>query len=802
MAFATITACAAEPVETAAAVTARYQQAVAQARDGQTATALETLRALVAQYPQRRDLINDYAVVLGWAGEHAAALALLDRIDRSTAPGYVIEGFAGSARALHQFEFAESLYREAVARDAARVEPQLGLALTLAEAGKLDDASQLIERLRLTYPQRIDVLEAYAAIAVLRHDDFAALAAYQAILQQQPTHRNALRGKIQTLSRLGTPQLGIEIADQNPGVLTADERAAIAADRTAHQIRWGAIAAGSERGTARFAVIDAALADSDAAGARALDRNNELSPVERQLALDRIGALRERYRMREAVALYEALAARPLPLPAYAQSAAASAYLYLEQPEKARDLYRAALVSDPANLETRIGLFYALAESEDHAAALTEIDAAVAATPQWMDAWSPATVHENPAYARVLSARAMAPLFANRVGEAEQRLHVLSDRVPYNMEVRTDYASTMRARGWPRKAERELTWILAADPDNSGALGEHAGALLEMRDYRKAEAALALAQAVAAEDGRVVRATRLAQVHDMRELIVDATVGRSSGGPSGTQDYAVDTRLYSSPFDYNYRVFAHAFNAEAKLDNGTGRRNRIGGGLEYRSTLFTASGELSQGINEGNTGAAAALAYTPDDYWTFRGTLDSSSNAVPLQASLAGINARRGSAEAVWQAHESRSAALGYARMNFSDGNHRDSLQARWTERVIVGPVYKLEITGGLYASHNSLANTPYFNPSNDFSPTLEFSNEWLQWRRYTRAFRHRLVATVGSYSQQGFASGPVYGARYEQEWDADDRLTVRYGIGRTLHPYDGVQTARNFLNFALNWRF
>ena len=795
-------AAAAEPADNVAVGNARYQQAVEQARAGETAIALDTLRTLVEQYPQRREFINDYAVILGWAGEHAAALALLDRIDRTTAPAYVIEGLAGSARALHRFELAESLYREAIARDAARVEPQIGLALTLAEAGRLDDAGPMIERLRLAHPLRIDVLEAYAAIAVLRRDDFAALAAYQAILQQQPTHRNALRGKLQTLSRLGTPQLALEIADQNPGVLTAGERAAIAADRTAHQIRWGAIAADTGRGPARFAGIDLALADSDAAGARALDRDNELSPTERQLALDRIGALRERYRMREAVALYEAMAARPLPLPAYAQSAAASAYLYLEQPEKARDLYRAALISDPANLETRIGLFYALAESEDHAAALREIDAAVAATPQWMDAWSPATVHENPAYARVLSARAMAPLFANRVGEAEQRLHVLSDRVPYNMEVRTDYASTMRARGWPRKAERELTWILAADPDNSGALGEHAGALREMRDYRKAEAALALAQAVATEDGRVVRATRLAQVHEMRELIVDATVGRSSGGPGGTQDYAVDTRLYSSPFDYNYRVFAHAFNAEAKFDNGTGRRNRIGGGLEYRSTLFTASGELSQGINEGNTGVAGALAYTPDDYWTFRGTLDSSSNAVPLQASLAGINARRGSAEAVWQAHESRSAAVGYARMNFSDGNHRDSVQARWTERVIVGPVYKLEITGGLYASHNSLANTPYFNPSNDFSPTLEFANEWLQWRRYTRAFRHRVVATVGSYSQQGFASGPVYGARYEQEWDADDRLTVRYGIGRTLHPYDGVQTARNFLNFALNWRF
>jgi hypothetical protein len=96
----------------------------------------------------------------------------------------------------------------------------------------------------------------------------------------------------------------------------------------------------------------------------------------------------------------------------------------------------------------------------------------------------------------------------------------------------------------------------------------------------------------------------------------------------------------------------------------------------------------------------------------------------------------------------------------------------------------------------------PYFNPSSDFSPTLEFANEWLQWRRYTRAFRHRLVASIGSYWQEGFGTGSVYDARYEQEWDANDRLTFRYGIGHGEHPYDGEQTTRNYCYFYLNWRF
>jgi len=803
MVFIVPAAYAAEQIDAATAeANIQHRSAIEDARAGRVEPALEVLQSLVKRFPQRQDLLGDYVVVLGWAGNHAAALALLDSLNRDYAPVYVIESLANSARRLQRYELAESLYQQSLARDPARVEAEIGLARTLADAGKLDAAATLIGRLHVKYPNRIDVREAAADIAGANRDPFTALAVYDGILALEPANRAAMRGKIRSLAEIGAPQLATALADRNPGILSADEREALAADLTAQQIRWGTIATDTGRGLPRFDGIDRAIADSDAAGARALDPAVKLTTNEHRLALDRISALQVRFRMYDTVALYEAMAARPGAMPAYTQAAAASAYLTLEQPEKARDLYRAALVTDPDNPGSQLGLFYALAESEDHDAALAQLERVVAATPPLIDQWSRLTIRENPVYARVLAARAMAPLFANRPGEAAQRLQILSGHAPYNMQIRTDYASALRARGWPRAAEEELRWVIAVDPGNSGALGERAGALLEMQDYRNAESSLLLAQSVAAEDGRVKRAARLYEVHGLRELIVDGNFGRSSGGPTGTRDYAVDTHLYSRPLDYNYRVFAHAFSAEARFPGGTGRRNRVGGGLEYRSPLITASAELSHDLSGNDNGAAAALAYTPNDRWTFSGIVDSSSNETPLQASLAGINARLVSAEAVWQAHESRSAALYYAHMDFSDNNRRDITRARWTERVIAGPVYSLEVTGALYASGNSQAGAPYFNPSRDFSPTLELANEWLQWRRYTRSFRHRVVLTAGNYWQQGFGTGPVYGARYEQEWAADDRLTLRYGIGRSLHPYDGEKTARNYAVLSLNWRF
>jgi biofilm PGA synthesis protein PgaA len=784
---------------------AAYRAAIDNARSGRLDPAMASLRALVERFPDRQDMLCDYAVVLGWAAEHDAALALLDRIERTRAPAYVLEGLANSARRLARHELAQALYRESMARWPKRPEAQIGLLRSLIDGHQFAAAALLLATLRAGDAQRIDLLGVATELANAQHDDFAALAAEQAILAQQPDNRAALHDKILTLARLGTPQLAIEIADRHPGVLSDAERDSVAADRTAHQIRWGAIAADSGRGTARFATLDLALADSEAAAALALDPQAPLGRVERQRALDRISALRERYRMRDAVALYEAMAARPEPLPAYARSAAASAYLYLERPEMARDLYRQTLLGNPDDLESRIGLFYALAENEEHDAALAVIEQVGDRTPLWIDAWSPQTVRENPAYLRALSARAMAPLLANRPGEAEQRLHQLVDSAPFNSDTRTDYASSMRARGWPRRAEQELRWLLAVDPEHSGALGERTGALLEMNDFANARAALATAQAVSAEDGRVVRAARQWQVHDLRELIVDGNFGRSGGGPTGNRDYSLDTHLFSAPLAENYRAYVHTYTAQARFDAGNGQRKRVGAGVEYRSPLITATGELAHEGGQEKTAASATLAFTPDDFWTLRGEYEQSANQTPLQASLAGIDARRLASEAIWRANESRAAAVSYDNMAFDDGNRRDIVQARWTERVVAGPVYKMELTGAVYASRNSrgsLADSAYFNPSSDFSPTLEVANEWLQWRRYTRAFRHRLVLAAGSYRQQGFAAGAVYDLRYEHEWEADDRITLRYGIGRNLHPYDGVVSARNYGYFYLNGKF
>lgn len=786
---------------------ANYRAAVADARAGRNDAALPVLQSLSERHPERKDIEGDYIVVLGWAGHDDQAVALADKVDRNQAPAYVLEGLAGSARRQKRYDIADSLYRKASERFPQRIEPRLGLVYVALDDNRNEEAARAAQQLKAAYPRDAAVLNAQGDVAAARGDWFAALAAYDATLKQQPENRDALQGKARALSRLGTPQLALELARAHPAAFSDADRQNFAADSTARRVRWGAAAANQGHGPQRFAELDRAIAESDAVGAKALDRNAALSPAERQVALDRVSALQARVRMRDAVDLYEAMAARPEPVPAYAKADAASAYLYLRQPEKARDLYREVVAADPANVDAQLGLFYALAESEDHKAALAQIEKLAVATPETTGAYSAVTTQPNPDYLRVQTARAQAPLLANNAGEAWRRLRDLHARAPANLEVDTAYASTMRARGWPRRADAELRTALTNDPYDSGALGEDAGARLEMNDFRGAEQQLNAGRAAAAEDQRVARAGRLWEVHNMQELDIEVDGGRShdSGAvnaPAGQRDFEMDAHLYSKPFDYNYRAYLHGYTAQADFNGGTGRNDRAGVGLEYRSTRFSASGEVAQDFNKDRVAVYGTASYTPDDFWTFSVVGDTDSIETPLQARQLGVTAWRLGAGAAWRAHESRTIAVGYNHLRFSDGNERDIESARWTERVIKGPVYKLEVAGIVSSTQDTSTTAGYFNPRNDLDTSIQLANEWLQWRRYERAFRHRLIVTGGNYWQQGFGSGGTYDVRYEQEWTADDRLTVRYGIGESSHPYDGARSRRDYAYLALNVRF
>jgi biofilm PGA synthesis protein PgaA len=713
-------------------------------------------------------------------------------------------GRAGRAASnLKRFGLAVELYQAAIKRAPDRTDIVAGLAYSLIDDRKPDDAVALLEARKRSMWQEIPLLEAYAEALQARRDPAHALLVYERILTLEPANRAAMHNRILTVARIGAPHRAIELAQQSPGVLSEDELLGLKSDQAALTARWGGAA--DQSAPDRFGNTDIALADNERLLQELQASGKGGSAAARRLQFDRIEALRNRARMREAVALHESLVAEGVDVPAYAQIAAADAYLYLEQPEKARDLYLRALQPTSDNFNAQVQLFYAYSDGEQHREALEQIDGVVAATPRRIAAYSPLTIADNPDYASATATAAAARGYQDYLDVAQQRLEDLRRLAPYNMEVRDKLALIYGARGWPRRAEQEHLWILAVEPAYRDSRVGYANTLRELQDWAPAGREVAALEAAYPEDRQVQRAARQWRIQNMRELQIDAGAGESSGGagPLGTREHAFETRLYSQPIGQDWRAFLHQFEASATFTDGKGYRRRLGAGAEYRVRDLRLAAELSDSYDsDSDLGASLTGSWSLDDHWIFEGAVDSSSNDIPLQARLADVRGKSLRAGVTWRAHESRSFGASFQTLDFSDGNRRNILTGSAFQRFVTGPVWKLDGAAALYASSNSASNVNYFNPDEDFGLDLTLIGEQRLWRRYDRSLVHRLFLTLGTYRQQDFGSGEVGAIRYEQEWSLDDRLGLRYGAQRGFHPYDGVREYANFYNLSLNWRF
>ncbi|GAB3538584.1 poly-beta-1,6 N-acetyl-D-glucosamine export porin PgaA [Noviherbaspirillum agri] len=790
----------------AAVPAAEYDAAIQAARRGDTASALARLNEWHRDDSRDLRIVYDLAAVHDMAGQHEAALGYYEQIVNPEAPAYAIKSVARSARIAGKAKDAESAYRLLLTKTPDDAEAHAGLAYSLLAQGQEQAALDHIRSRLPTAPsaytrQDAPLIVALAEMHEARKEWIPAAAAYQEVLRVAPNFRYALRGRVFALNNAGAFHLARRLAESHPDAFTSEERRRLADDAAARTVLFGKAQLDADDTPGRFFTADLALQQNET-------NERQFGPASRT-AFDRVVALRNRARTREAVELYEALPGKKEAVPPYVKAAAADAYLEQRQPERARDLYLEVLNDAQSAkmaeaFDWQIALIYAYGEAEQYHEADKLADRLLAGIPTYVNKGTAAVETPNNEYSRAALMAALVRLYSDRTELAEQRLAELRRLAPFNHDIRSAWALLQLRRAHPRASLEEYGLLQADYPESAEAGLGYAEALMAMNRLDDAGTVFAPLLTNYPDRMAVQGFKRELDSQNTYHLQVDTVIGR--GAETAGAESVFDAVLYSPPLTQSigtpYRGFVRLNRAEGDADEESVSRTRYGVGIDYRLNGIGAAVELNHAAGDADrNGVAANVSIGWSDQWRSYAEFDSNVNDLAAAAYRDDITGRSLALGSTWTEHESRMVGAEIAQTRFSDDNRREATRIWWTERWISGPSFKLSTTAALSASRNSEAGTSYFNPERDREAAVTVVGEWLGWRRYENAFRQRVSLTAGHYSQKGFSGGAVGDLRYEHEWRMDPALYLLYGIGHALHPYDGEREHRNYAYLSLYWR-
>ena len=742
--------------------TSRLDDAVKMARAGQYDQALPLLRELADRADGRRAQY-DLIVVLDWAGKYSESLdRWLGLSDQGSAPVYV---------------------RSAV-MDA------------LLRSGQTSAAIDLAKQAVGTHPREAQYWVLLGKAHEAANKPFEALYAYARAQRLDPQDEGARLGLARELSSLGAPN----------GAIFASQQAtpALQAKRAAVSVRWAEnIAPLSSKET--FDRIDKALADLD----HLIEIEREKAPLNKNLLIELMGdrAVALRQRQKWQMALDQVDAVRQLgPVRSYVRHAEADALLALRRPELARLGYLEVLVVEPKNRDARLGLIFAEADCDHPDAAISLADEMAAELSTWK--YFPKIIQPTP-NDDWLDSQLMAALirsWSDMPDQAWDRILPLVQGAPASVHLRLALGSVAAARDWPRRSDQEIKIAESLEPANKSVQIALAESATRRADWSRARDILTDLSATYPDDLAVKRLARDYSHHDQYELHVEFVNQDQSGAALAApgSGYVASSRLYSPTLADRWRMVIQTDKMMTTVpEGGVAVRNRFGAGAEYRTGDLTVESLVWQNTGNINAlGASVQASWQPTDHWGFSAGLEQYAADTPLRAIYNGTTSNSLNLSTTYTWNESQSARLLYKPSLFTDGNSRQMVNASYSQRVINRPGFNLTLTPSLYASSNSSQDVSYFSPSSDFAANLSAKAEGILYRRYDQVFGHRLIAGVGMYQQNGYATGLINDVSYEQFYRPDSDYEFKYGAGMTRRIYDGVPEDSYILYFQMVAKF
>lgn len=548
------------------------------------------------------------------------------------------------------------------------------------------------------------------------------------------------------------------------------------------------IAAQDRDPATRFAAADRALAALDARIAQA----RSAAPVDagrvRRLTFDRWNALLARERAAELVREFEQRGEPANALPAHAQASLAGALLQLKRPAEAAALYRTALAAQPGDWDATLGLFYALVETEDFAAAYALIDGALGDEPAGIRYAGEGAPRDNPNKVGYAATAALARLYGDQLAAAWARIGPLAAAAPTNSYLRREAATVMQARGWLDRAGAELARAEALAPGEFNLRVARAEHLLARREFSAARAAiepLAREFPDASATAPLRRAWELAQ---RRELYLHASLERGDSPDQRGNSWRVTGEAWSARFADAWKA-AFAWTA-ARADIPEGSVSLRAPALALQRAHGPSEAELRVGEVSSvrdRLHARLRLAQRLDDHWTVNLAAARATPDLPLRALHYSLGLDTVEASASWTAHESRRASLDASAGRFTSGNQRRALGASWRERLLDRPHLEVDLLLDAARQTNSRAGEPYYNPARVLDAGVALEAQHLLHRHYTRRLGQLATLRLGQQDERGFGAGTVWSARYELQRDFSDAASASLAVATGRARYDGV---------------
>ena len=773
-----------------------HDRAVELARAGELDESLRILGLLREDSPDDSQLMYDQTVVFSWAGHDTEVLRNATFIDPETAPDYVLGPVAKAWRNSSDFESAEYWYSRLLARDVSNDDARIGLAMTLADAGRPDEALRIVAGAPLYEQGTVPLILTEAYVYRLQHQFMEALVSYQHALEIEPLNHSALRGMALALRMALLPQDALTLASKHPGILNDDELEQLEVDVVAVHIRHGAQSYYPV--SRRFEGTDRALSRIDS-----LMAQPDLDPAVRlRLRYDRITALSDRQLMADAISDFESLRADPKDVPSYVLASVGEAYLHEREPELARDYLQLAVAREPDNTVYRFRLFYAYSDLQDYQRALQLAENLMTQIPATNQMPGSPVVTGSDSHLRAATMVGLAHAYGDQLAESQEHFEQLLVKIPNNADIRQELANVYRWRGWIDRSLSEYAQVLAVEPEHVSARVGKNHALLDNRDYAPVEKELVTLNAQHGLETAVIDLNDRWLLNNQQALEFDASYGESSGPTFGEDQYELHAVWFSKPLAQRYRATVQTHDAFAEFPEGDGRRRRIEAGVEYGFRRWLVNTRLSADRDGGELGFRGSLDYRLSDALDLGAVFEIKSDATPLRGERVGVTGNLAGVKARYTKNESTALQTALNYLELSDGNSATSMFLGAEQRLINRPKYKMTLLGELFVESRDREDVAYFSPLSSVSWTAGLRNDWTMIRRYDFALSHVLTGRSGQYNQSGFSTGTIWSVDYQFRAQINKRWEAQFGFSRSSNVYDGARELANFVLAGFRGRF